>query len=69
MSLRQLAALAGYQNLNKGCNRIQSFESGGKVAPDLFAKLTSLLEVSPDEVRRLCANQPTERQLTSSVSI
>ncbi len=32
MSLRQLAAILGYANLNKGSNRIQKFESGGKVA-------------------------------------
>ena len=51
-SLRQLAALAGYQNLNKGSNRIQRFEAGGKIMPDLFAKLASILEVSPDEVSR-----------------
>ena len=47
MALRQLAShWAGNQNLNKGSNRIQRFESGGKVTRDLFAKLTSILEVS-----------------------
>ena len=53
LSLRQLAALAGYKNLNRGTNRIQRFEDGGgRIAPDLFAKLTSILEVTPEEVRR-----------------
>jgi transcriptional regulator with XRE-family HTH domain len=49
LSLHQLAALAGYGNLNKGSNRIQRFKSGGKIIPDLFAKLASILEVNPDE--------------------
>jgi transcriptional regulator with XRE-family HTH domain len=52
MSFHQLAALVGYGNLNKGSNRIQRFEAGGKIMPDLFAKLASILEVSPDEVSR-----------------
>ena len=46
LSLRQAATLAGYKNLNKGTNRIQKFEAGGKIAPDLFAKLVSILEVT-----------------------
>ena len=32
-----------------------AFEAGGKVAPDLLEKLAEALEVSPDEVRRLAA--------------
>jgi transcriptional regulator with XRE-family HTH domain len=52
LSFHQLAALVGYGNLNKGSNRIQRFEAGGKIMPDLFAKLASILEVSPDEVSR-----------------
>jgi hypothetical protein len=43
LSPRQLAELAGYKNVNKGTTRIQPFESSGKVAPDLFAK------IGPDE--------------------
>ena len=69
MSLRELAALAVYQNLNKGTNRIQRFESGGKVTPDLFAKLATILEVSPDEVRRLLAEDHKEWLLWATVPI
>jgi transcriptional regulator with XRE-family HTH domain len=55
MSLGRLAELTGYRNMNRGRNRISKFEGGGKVAPDLLAKLVSILEVSPDEIRRLAA--------------
>jgi transcriptional regulator with XRE-family HTH domain len=48
----QLARLVGYQNLSRGSNRIHKFESGGKIAPDLLARLSSALEVTPDEIRR-----------------
>ncbi|QDV35584.1 helix-turn-helix domain-containing protein [Tautonia plasticadhaerens] len=51
----QLARLVGYKNLSRGSNRILAFEAGGKVAPDLLGKLAEALEVSPDEVRRLAA--------------
>ena len=69
ISLRQLAALAGYQNLNKGSNRIQKFEAGGKVAPDLFAKLAAILEVNPDEVRRSLAEDYKEWLAWANVPI
>src|SRR3954454_21930950 len=49
----ELARSVGYRNLNKGKKRLQTFEGGGKVAPDLLDKLATALEVSPDEVRRL----------------
>jgi transcriptional regulator with XRE-family HTH domain len=55
LSLHQLAELAGYGNLNKGSNRIQLFEFGGKIISDLFNKLASILEVSPEEVCRSLA--------------
>jgi transcriptional regulator with XRE-family HTH domain len=48
----QLARLLGYRNLTRGCNRIQKFEAGGKVSPDMLARLSSALEVTPDEIRR-----------------
>jgi transcriptional regulator with XRE-family HTH domain len=60
LSLHQLAELVGYGNLNKGSNRIQRFESGGKIMPDLFAELVSILEVSPDEVSRSIAEDYEE---------
>jgi transcriptional regulator with XRE-family HTH domain len=47
----QLARLVGYRNLTRGCNRIHKFESGGKVSPDLLARLALALEVTPDEIR------------------
>jgi transcriptional regulator with XRE-family HTH domain len=60
LSFHQLAALVGYGNLNKGSNRIQRFESGGKILPDLFAKLASILEVNPDEISRSLAEDYQE---------
>jgi hypothetical protein len=56
----QLARTVGYQNLSRGSNRIQTFEGGGKVAPDLLGKLATALEVTPDEVRRLAAEDYQE---------
>jgi hypothetical protein len=44
--------LLGYQNLVKASSRIQKFEAGGKVSPDLLAGLSSTLEVTPDEIRK-----------------
>lgn len=55
LTLGQLARLLGYRNLSKGSNRISSFEAGGKVHPDLLGKLAGVLEVTPDEIRRLAA--------------
>lgn len=49
----QLACIAGYRNLSRGSNRIQTFEASGKIHPDLLGKLASALEVGPEEVRRL----------------
>jgi transcriptional regulator with XRE-family HTH domain len=60
LSFHQVAELAGFGNRNKGSNRIQRFESGGKIMPDLFAKLASILEVSPDEVSRSMAEDYQE---------
>jgi transcriptional regulator with XRE-family HTH domain len=69
LSLSQLAELTGYQNLNKGSNRIQKFEFGGKIAPDLFGKLASILEVSPDEVSRSLAEDYKEWLAWANVPI
>ncbi len=51
----QLARLVSYRNLSRGANRIRSFEDGGKVAPDLLARLAEALEIEPEEVRRIAA--------------
>jgi transcriptional regulator with XRE-family HTH domain len=51
LNTSQLARLLGYQNLAKASNRIQRFESGGKVSPDLLARLSSALEITADEIR------------------
>jgi hypothetical protein len=55
MNTSHLAQTVGYKNLNKGRRRIQTFEGGGKIAPDLLEKLASALAVSQDEIRRLAA--------------
>jgi transcriptional regulator with XRE-family HTH domain len=60
LSLGQLAGIVGYQNVSRGSNRIHKFESGGKVAPDLFARLASALEICPDQVRALAAEDYRE---------
>jgi transcriptional regulator with XRE-family HTH domain len=52
LSLGQVSRLLNYRNVTKGCNRIQAFEGGGKVAPDLLRKLAEVLEVGPDEIRQ-----------------
>ena len=55
LAFGQLARLLGYKNVSGGCNRIQAFERGGKVRPDLLGKLAEVLEVSPDQIRQLAA--------------
>jgi len=55
LSLGKAARLLGYTNVTKGSNRIQSFESGGKVAPDLLGRLAEVLEINPDEIRQRVA--------------
>lgn len=55
LGLGDLARLLGYRNVTKGANRIRAFESGGKVHPDLLARLADVLGVGPDEIRRLVA--------------
>jgi transcriptional regulator with XRE-family HTH domain len=48
----EIARLLGYRNVTKGCNRIQKFEAGGTIAPDLLAGLSDILGISPDEIRQ-----------------
>jgi hypothetical protein len=55
LDLGPLARLLGFTNLSRGANRIQVFEGGGKVMPDLLAKLAEVLEIGPDEIRQKVA--------------
>src|SRR5262245_8225332 len=56
----QLARLVGYRNLGRGSNRIQRFEAGGKIAPDLLGKLTEVLGIHAEDVRRYAAEDYKE---------
>ena len=60
LSLGQLARLMGYSNVTKGANRIQTFEGGGKVAADLLGKLAGVLEIGPDDIRRVAYEDYTD---------
>jgi hypothetical protein len=51
LTIGQLARQVGYRNVSKGCNRLRTFEAGGKVAPDLLSRLASALEVTPGAIR------------------
>lgn len=51
LTTSQLARSLGLRNLAKANNRIQRFEAGGKVSPDLLARLSSALEITTDEIR------------------
>ena len=55
LGLGDLARLLGYRNVSKGANRIRAFEGGGKVHPALLGNLADVLEIGPDEIRRLVA--------------
>jgi hypothetical protein len=52
LGLGGLARLLGYTNVSRGANRIQVFEGGGKVSPELLGKLAEALEIGPDEIRK-----------------
>ena len=56
IGLGELARRCGYRNVTKGANRIQTFEFSGRVAPQLIVKLTSILGITSDEIRR-CVDQ------------
>ena len=60
LALGRLARLLGYTNPTRGANRIQRFEGGGKIAPDLFTKLAEVLEIGPDEIRQRLAEDYQE---------
>ena len=55
LNLAQLATLAGYANALKGTNRIVTFERAGEVHPDLLRKLSAILDVDEETIRRLAA--------------
>ena len=46
------SASLGYSNVSKGSNRIQAFEGGGKITPDLLGRLAEVLAIRPDEIQR-----------------
>lgn len=60
LALGRLARLLGHTNPSRGANRIQTFEGGGKIAPDLLAKLAEVLEIGPDEIRQRVAEDYQE---------
>ena len=53
LKLSQLARLAGYSNISKGSNRINSFERTGIVHTDLCIKLAGVLGIDRQTVDRL----------------
>ena len=53
LKLSQLARLAGYSNISKGANRINSFERTGIVHTDLCIKLADALGIDRQTVDRL----------------
>jgi hypothetical protein len=50
IGLGELACRCGYRNISKGANRIQRFEATGEIAPTLFIKLASALDITPFEI-------------------
>ena len=52
LSLGAAARILGYKNPTRGANRIQRFEGGGKITPDLFGRLAEVLEIGPDEIQQ-----------------
>lgn len=60
LSLPQLARLLGYQNITKGCNKIQKFEQRGEVHVDLLRKLADLLGVNEATIETLVEHDHRE---------
>jgi transcriptional regulator with XRE-family HTH domain len=52
-SLGQVARLAGYQNVSKGCNRIHHFERSGSIDRELLRKLATVLEINEATIKEL----------------
>ena len=53
LSRVELARLVGYQNVTKGCNRIQKFEERGEIHADLLRKLAVVLGIDGDTINDL----------------
>jgi transcriptional regulator with XRE-family HTH domain len=53
LRLGDLARRLGYKNVGKGANRINTFERGGRIHKDLFAKLAVALGIDSETVDRL----------------
>jgi transcriptional regulator with XRE-family HTH domain len=52
LAFGDLARRLGYVNVTKGANKVIKFERDGQIRPDLFRKLTAVLEISTDDIRR-----------------
>ena len=53
LRLPDVARRCGYQNIAKGCNRIDRFEKSGEIHPQLYIKLAAALEIDPATCDRL----------------
>jgi hypothetical protein len=53
LSVGSLARQIGYQNVNKGCRRITTFERTGRSKGDLLSRLASALEIDDAMIREL----------------
>jgi len=61
LSLRRLAALLGYRNLNKGMRRLRQLEQDGVAHPELLRKLIGALDLDETLVRHLAAQDGQEQ--------
>jgi len=61
LSLRRLAALLGYRNLNKGMRRLRRLEQDGVAPLDLLRKLVQALDLDEALIRHLAAQDEQER--------
>ena len=60
LSLGQLARLAGYRNVSKGCNRIRRFETSGSLHRELLRKLAAILEINDAAIKELADRDQRE---------
>jgi hypothetical protein len=59
-SLGQVARLAGYKNISKGCNRIRHFELSGSIDRELLRKLAAVLEINEATIKELAERDRLE---------